>query len=129
MADLPGEVAGLPNGGPATLAAVRLRVGLEADDTSKDDDLEPIVEAVNDEVRTWRVAQRSAAPDVPVEDRTWRRGAVLGANMLCARLYARRNSAEGVYAFADGSPAYVQRNDPDIALLLKLGPHSDAVAS
>lgn len=121
MPDLPGEVAGLPEGGPATLAAVRMRVGLEPDDTSADDDLEPIVEAVNDEVRAWRVAGRSAAPDTPVEDRLWRAGTALGANMLCQRLYSRRNSADGVVGFADGAPVYVQRNDPDIAMLLKLG--------
>lgn len=127
MPDLPGEVAGLPEGGPATLAAVRVRVGLAVDDNSEDAALEPIVEAVNDEVRCWQVAERSAAPETPVEERTWRRGTELGANMLCSRLYSRRNSPIGVEAYAAGGPVYVQRNDPDIGMLLKLGAWSAGV--
>ncbi|MET0995460.1 MAG: hypothetical protein ABWY20_15870 [Mycobacterium sp.] len=45
----------------------------------------------------------------------------LGARMLAARLYKRRNSAEGVTPFTGDTIAYVQRNDPDVALLLGLG--------
>jgi hypothetical protein len=51
----------------------------------------------------------------------WPPGIVLGASMLGARLFARKNSPAGVQSFADGAALYVQRNDPDIAQLLKLG--------
>lgn len=118
------EVAGLPEGGPATLAAVRARLGLPANADPADPDnieLEPIVEAVNDQVRTWPVAERSADPEAEPEDRTWKRSTVLGADMLCHRLYSRRNSPDGVAGFADGAPVYVQRNAPDIAMMLQLG--------
>lgn len=50
---------------------------------------------------------------------------ILGATMLAARLFERRNSPQGVAAFGDAGPAYVQRNDPDVALLLKLGPYAE----
>lgn len=45
-----------------------------------------------------------------------------GATMLAARLYRRRNSPGGVEAYTDAA-VYVARTDPDVALLLKLGPN------
>jgi hypothetical protein len=45
--------------------------------------------------------------------------------MLAGRLYRRRNSPAGVEAFSDlGGAVYVQRNDPDIALLLRTGAYA-----
>lgn len=44
----------------------------------------------------------------------------LGAVMLAARWYARRSSSQGIASFGDFGPAYVQRHDPDIAILLGL---------
>lgn len=52
----------------------------------------------------------------------------LGAKMLAARLYRRRSSPEGVATFTAGEGAvYVQRNDPDIALLLGIGAYAGPV--
>jgi hypothetical protein len=45
----------------------------------------------------------------------------LGAVMLAARWYARRTSSQGIASFGDMGPAYVMRQDPDIATLLGLG--------
>jgi hypothetical protein len=47
--------------------------------------------------------------------------AELGAVMLAARWYARRSSSQGIAAFGDFGPAYVTKNDPDVATLLGLG--------
>lgn len=48
-----------------------------------------------------------------------------GATMLAARLYRRRNSPAGITAFGtDGGAVYVQRQDPDVALLLGLGAYA-----
>lgn len=115
MTDYPGEVAGLPVGGPATLPAVRQWLAIDDDDTDDDDRLELVIAAVNSMVRTWPTAERSVDQD------TWRPATVLGATQLVARIDGRRNSPLGVAAFGADGPVYVQRNDPDIAQLLDLG--------
>ena len=51
----------------------------------------------------------------------------LGATMLAARLYRRRNSPEGVATFTAEGAVYVQRNDPDVALLLGIGSYAPPV--
>lgn len=51
----------------------------------------------------------------------------LGAAMLGARLWRRRNSPEGVATFTDQGAAYIQRNDPDIAMLLGIGSYAPPV--
>jgi len=51
----------------------------------------------------------------------------LGAQMLAVRLWSRRNSPEGVATFTADGAVYVQRNDPDIALLLGIGPYAPPV--
>lgn len=51
----------------------------------------------------------------------------LGATMLAARLYRRRNTPEGVATFTNDGAVYVSRNDPDVALLLGLGAYSGPV--
>lgn len=45
----------------------------------------------------------------------------VGALMLAGRLYRRRQSLDGVATFTAEGAAYVQRNDPDIAMLLGIG--------
>lgn len=115
MPDLPGEVAGLPEGGPATLEIVKAWLGIAPDDELSDERLNVMVAAVNDKVRTWPVAQLSADQD------TWRGSTILGSVMLAARLDARGDSPEGVATFGSEGPLYLSRNDPDIAMLLNLG--------
>lgn len=120
MSDI--ELAGLPVGGPATLATAAAQLGMtEATLTPAEQArLEPILSAVNDEVRRWPVAARAVDLDV------WPDGIVLGASMLCARLFMRKNSPAGVEVFGTEGAVYVARTDPDIAMLLKLGRWSGA---
>ncbi|MFL0579175.1 hypothetical protein [Dietzia sp. 179-F 9C3 NHS] len=47
-----------------------------------------------------------------------------GLVMLAGRLIRRRNSPAGVEAAGDLGPVYVQRNDPDVAMLLGLGTYT-----
>lgn len=115
MVDVPGEVADLPEGGPVTLAALKTRLGIDEGDHTEDGRLTTVILAVNDEIRTWPVAARSSGLD------EWKTSTVHGATLLAARIDARRNTPDGVAGFSDGAPIYVQRNDPDVAMLLGLG--------
>lgn len=114
------EVAGLPEGGPATLAGVKALLGIT--DARDDDRLTAVVNAVNSVVRCWPVSGRAttvtpsswdAAPDV-----------VEGSTLLASRLFRRKNSPAGVEAFGSNGAVYVQRNDPDVAMMLQLGPYA-----
>lgn len=113
MTVLPGELAGLPDGGPATLTGVKEHLSIT--DDRDDTRLTQIVAAVNSQVRSWPVST------VAVDAETWPARIVEGANMLAARLFRRKNSPAGVETFGDQGATYVMRNDPDIAMLLKLG--------
>lgn len=113
------EVAGLPEEGPATVPNVKAH--LKIADTADDARLGQIVAAVNAAVRTWTCALDSSAPDTPVGDRVWNARTSEGATLLSARLFRRKNSPSGVEAFGELGPVYVQRNDPDVAMLLRLG--------
>lgn len=116
----------LPEDGPTTLAAVKTQLSLEATDVLDDEVITGIVAAVNARVRSWPVA-RVASNALDWSDPEVAH-VVLGATMLAARLVRRRNSPEGVAAFGDQGPVYVQRNDPDVAMLLQLGAHTKPVA-
>lgn len=101
--------------GPATLDAVRrhLRVTTTADD----DLIQDAVDAANAWVTTL--------PGPQIIGDTWIANIVQGAVMLSARLFRRRNSPAGVEAFSDlGGAVYVQRNDPDIAMMLRIGAYT-----
>lgn len=54
-------------------------------------------------------------------DSSWPPNIKLGAKMLAARLYRRRNSPAGVESLGELGPVYVSRNDPDLAQLLRIG--------
>lgn len=49
---------------------------------------------------------------------------VLGATMLAARMYRRRNSPNGVEAVTESGTSYVARHDPDVSRLLQLDQHA-----
>lgn len=51
----------------------------------------------------------------------WSGSIRLGALMLGARLYRRRNSPAGVESMGELGPVYVSRNDPDLSQLLGFG--------
>jgi hypothetical protein len=109
----PTELVGLPVGGPTTVGKVK--AGLQITDTDDDTELTDIVDAVNNQIRTWAVAQ--AAVDQP----EWPPRIVRGATMLAGRLFRRKGSPAGVESFGSLGGAYVMRTDPDIAMLLQLG--------
>lgn len=109
------ELVGLPVGGPTTLAKVKAHLAIT--DDRDDDRLEEIVAGVNRLVRCWPVSQ--PAVDQPNWDST--SDAVEGATMLASRLWRRKGSPAGVESMGTLGAAYVMRNDPDIAMLLRLG--------
>lgn len=114
----PDQVAGLPETGPATLDLVKAQ--LSTTDALDDTAINAIVTAVNQVVRRLPVAE------VAVDQPDWSQAGhvVAGAVMLAARLHRRRNSPDGVAVMGDLGPLYVQRNDPDVAMLLELGAHA-----
>lgn len=118
MTSTPGELVGLPDGGPTTLALVRAQLKLKAEDMADDELITENVEAVNNVVRSWRISQLAVGAE------QWPPRVIRGATMLAARLFRRRNSPAGVEAFTSEGAIYVQRNDPDVAMLLQLGSYS-----
>jgi len=110
------ELVGLPVGGPTTLDAVKLQLAIT--DDRDDDRITAQVVAVNRMVRTWRC---STAAVGQVE---WPADIVLGATLLAARFFRRKNSPAGVEAMGSQGAVYVMRSDPDVAQLLQLGVHS-----
>lgn len=111
-----GEWSDLPSGGPATPEAVTTELGpIPAGDTAL---VEDAVSAVNVMVRSLPAAA------LAVDQAEWPANIVKGANMLAGRIYRRRNSPNGVESFGDLGPVYVQRRDPDIAMLLNIGSYA-----
>lgn len=58
--------------------------------------------------------------ETPPDPHDWDARWIRGAKMWAGRLHRRRMSPEGVYALAGDSVAYIRRNDPDVATLLRL---------
>lgn len=81
------------------------------EDPEEDPVLLEVVEAVRSLVPTWR--ERPAAG--------WAAHHHLGATMLAARLYRRKDSPGGLAEFGTEGAAYVAGNWPDVAMLLGLG--------
>lgn len=108
-----------PETGPATLEGAKRAANVDPLDPAEDSTFTPVVEAVNALVRGWPVSQLTA--DVP---EPWPANVEHGANMLAARLWRRKDSPSGVAAFGAEGPFYVQRNDPDVAMLLGLGAYA-----
>lgn len=82
-----------------------------------DEDLESVtevVEAVCSIVPTWL--------QEPADG--WAAHHHLGATMLAARLYRRRDSPGGVADFGMEGAGYVSGNWPDVAMLLGIGSYS-----
>jgi Phage QLRG family, putative DNA packaging. len=117
MTSTPGELVGLPEGGPTSLALVKAH--LKITDTRDDTALTTIVAAVNNLVRSMAVS------NVAVGQESWPDRIVYGATMLAGRLFRRKNSPAGVESFGQLGAAYVMRNDPDIAQLLELGSYQN----
>lgn len=103
----------LPAAGPTTVTAVKDALTITG--TSADARLADIVAAVNELVRDLPVAAKADGLT------TWPVRIQEGARLLAVRLYRRKDSPSGVEAFTDLGALYVQRNDPDVAMLLQLG--------
>lgn len=117
MTELPtGELAGLPDGGPATLAAVKLQLSIE--DDRDNDELTQHVDAVNAMVRRWPVARYALLTDPAA----WPADITKGANLMAVRLWRRKDSPAGTEAMPQLGAAYIARSDPEVAQLLQLGP-------
>jgi hypothetical protein len=97
---------------------------LKITDTADDELIGNAVDAVN--VWVARLPARTYAPTpTPPVAGVWSPDMTLGANMLAGRWYRRRNSPGGIESFSDlGGAVYVQRNDPDVAMLLGLGAYA-----
>lgn len=108
----PGEDAVEPSPGEATAEAVQAWLGPMDEDA---DVLAETVAAVNALIVSWRGQPPAGG---------WPAHIVRGLNMLAARLIRRRNSPAGVEAAGELGPLYVQRNDPDVAMLLGLGTYT-----
>lgn len=87
-------------------------------DANDDDTLALVVAAVVELVQGLPVAQASNTDPAPDD---WPDSVRMGATMLAARVFRRRNTPGGVEAAGDFGIAYVRRNDPDIAQFLELG--------
>lgn len=103
---------------PTDTAAVKAYLSL--DDDGDDGLLDKVCTAVNVFVRRTEKARRLGLVSPEPVPNDWPGDITQGATMLAARLHRRKNSPNGVEAFAVGGPVYVRRNDPDIAMMLDL---------
>lgn len=86
-------------------------LGIDAlSDTAEQQALEGIVSAVNVTVTDWHG-----------DPNAWSDRIHTGAVMLAAHLWRRRATPGGVAALTDEGTTYVQRHDPQAAMLLGLG--------
>lgn len=97
-------------------------LGVADADATQDALIDTYVGATNALVRGLPVADKANTDPAPAD---WTgpdlAGIALGANQLAARLYRRKDSAEGVSAIGSASPVFVMRDDPDVAQLLQVG--------
>jgi len=112
---------------PATVASVRIHLGVDPASTVDQDALEAAVAAANDWVATWR-------PDITNDEfgdplAEWPARADEAAVLTAARLYGRRGSVQGVAAFADLGISLTPRLDPDVRSLLELGEYQRNVVA
>lgn len=89
-------------------------------DTRDDVQLDQVCAAVDLFVRGLPIVARTEAAGTTDAD-TWDPRLEAGAMMLAGRLWRRKDSPEGVAVFGADGPVYVQRNDPDVAMMLEVG--------
>lgn len=80
-----------------------------------DADLVPVIDGVNAFVARLPYVE----PGGP-----WADDVRQGANMLAARIFRRRNSPAGVESVSELGAVYVQRSDPDVAMMLGIGTYA-----
>lgn len=91
-----------------------VKLWLRISDTTDDELISECVEATN----VW-VARRPVVVELD-DPAAWPADVSLGAIMLAARLYRRRNTPSGIETYADAA-VYVPRRDGDVDALLSLG--------
>jgi hypothetical protein len=84
-----------------------------------DQDVVDTTAAVNAVVKRWKPTPEAGLP--------WPDDTVRGAVMLAGRMYRRRNSPGGVEVYGSDGATYVARTDPDVAMLLQIGPYAEPV--
>lgn len=82
--------------------------------------LDTVTGAVTDYVNGLPIRQDQLVGVTDPSTVDWTSSMRLGALMLAARLYRRRNSPTGIEGFADAGVSYVARQDPDVSRLLGL---------
>jgi hypothetical protein len=112
---------------PATVASVRIHLGVDPASTVDQAALEAAVAAANDAVAMWR-------PDLTHDEfgdalAAWPARVDQAAVIEAARLYGRRGSVQGVAAFADLGISLTPRLDPDVRSLLELGEYQQNVVA
>jgi hypothetical protein len=110
---------------PATVAALRIHLGLDPASTVDEAAMGAAVAAANDLATTWR-------PDVTLDGDgvqlpTWPPRIDQGAVIEAARLYGRRGSVQGVAAFADMGVSLLPSLDPEVRSLWELGAFQPSV--
>lgn len=102
--------------GPAAVDTVAAMLRLPDLSDADADYLADVVAGVNAFVE--RLPYTPKTGDV---DPVWSADVLQGANMLAGRVYRRRNSPGGVESITEMGAIYVQRNDPDVAMMLGIG--------
>lgn len=109
---------GLPESGPTSPQAVADHLGMVGPTADELAQLDRSVRAVNRWVRRLPCAQVA----LDLADWSTADDVVEGSTMLAARIHSRRQTPDGVAPVAGDLAVYVSRNDPDVAMLLQLGP-------
>jgi hypothetical protein len=100
--------------GPTTSALVLELPTVKLGEGETEAELVDLVEGINANLRRFLA---------PGGDGFWAPDHTLGATLLAAQVWKRRSSGgAGVEFSPAGDPVYIQRNHPDIARLLGLGP-------
>jgi hypothetical protein len=108
--------------GPASVPAVKELLKI----TSTTDDA--VIGASVESVNAWLIRLPYATDTDDAGAVSWRSDVIMGANLLASRWYRRRFSPAGVESFSDlGGAVYVQRSDPDIAMMLGIGTYARPV--
>jgi hypothetical protein len=112
---------------PATVAGVRVFLGLASGRPVDDDALAAAVAGANDAVSALRSDCPAAGTDGE-DPPTWPPRCEQAATIYAARLYGRRSSVQGIAAFQDAG-VQLLASDPDVALLLQLGRYQNSVTA
>lgn len=89
-------------------------------DGAGDVHLPSVIEATNSFVYSLPDVDMTIQVVEGVQVEVWAAHSRLAAKMFAARLYGRRNSANGIEAMTEMGTSYVARYDPDIARMLHL---------